>query len=417
MAIPAHVKIKNGELPAHPGVYFMKDAKGTLMYIGKATSLRTRVSSYFTRPADARIEKMVSQIAEIDYQETPSAIEALMLEAELIKRYQPPYNVMEKDDKSFVFLVFTKEDFPEPMLIRGHELHRMKKNAFMKTFGPFRSASAVRAALDALRKAFPWTTCKPGRKRSCFYRHLNLCPGVCTGEISSADYKKIIRGLIRVLEGKRTQVIKELTAEMNAAATNEDFETAARLRDRLYGLEHVRDFAVIKYERVNRSAVIDIYGRIEAYDISNTLGEEPVASMTVTENGVSKRSEYRKFKIKTVQGANDVAMMEEALTRRFAQTDWPKPDIIVIDGGMGQVNAARRALEKHGIKIPLVGLAKGFDRKQDQLVYDHSDVELGRLVHAFKGLLTKTRDEAHKYAIGYHRKLRGKKFLPDQEKK
>lgn len=433
--IPTHVKIKNDELPPRPGVYFMKNAAGKLLYIGKATSLKSRVSSYFVRPADDRIAKMVTQIAQIDYQETPTAIEALMLEAELIKRFQPPYNVMEKDDKSFVYLVFTKDPFPEPELIRGHELVRMPKNAFLKTFGPFQSAAAVRAALDALRKAFPWTTCKPGRKRACFYRHLGMCPGVCTDEITSKEYKKIIRGLILVLTGKRSQVLKQMTKDMANAAKSSDFETAAKFRDRLYALEHVRDLSVMKRETPRASGVIDIYGRIEAYDISNTLGEQAVGSMVVMENGIPKKSEYRKFRIKTITGANDFAMIEEVLTRRFSHDievianendtanehrersnpqTWPTPDLLVIDGGWGQVNAAKRALAKYNLNIPMVGLAKGFDRKQDVLVYRKDDFELGRLAHAFKPFLQKIRDEAHRFAISYHRKLRGKKFLTEK---
>lgn len=190
MAIPSHVTIKNGELPPRPGVYFMKTAKGELLYIGKATSLRSRVSSYFTRPADQRIANMVTKIGRIEYEETPTAVEALILESALIKKHQPPYNVDSKDDKSMIHLAFTKEDYPRPVLIRGFELARTPKGQFLKVFGPFKSAASVEAALDALRKSFPWTVCRPGQKRPCFYRHLGTCPGVCTGEISSADYMR-----------------------------------------------------------------------------------------------------------------------------------------------------------------------------------------------------------------------------------
>jgi len=419
MAIPDRVTIQNDELPPRPGVYFMKDADGKLLYIGKATSLRSRVGSYFTRPADARIEKMVTKIASIEYRETPTAVEALVLEAALIKKHQPPYNVMEKDDKSFVYLGFTREDYPQPVLVRGHELARMPKRRFIATFGPFRSASAVRAALDALRKAFPWTTCRPGRKRPCFYRHLRLCPGVCTGDITPDAYREIIDRLIGFFSGKRTAVIKEMRAAMDAASKDERFEDAADLRDRLWALEHVRDIAVLKREDAALDRFIDIFGRIEGYDISNIGGKDAVGSMVVFVDGEPRRSAYRIFGIRTVEGSNDTAMMAEVFDRRFARSlrktkgerSWPLPDLILVDGGVGQMNVARKALEKYGLHIPLVGIAKGFDRKQDELVYDKKDIELARLVQAFKPVLQHVRDEAHRFAITSHRRKRGKRFL------
>ncbi len=404
----------------------MRDATGKLMYVGKATSLKSRVASYFTRPASERIARMVQQITSIDWQETPTAIEALMLEAALIKKHQPPYNVMEKDDKSFSYLVFTKEPFPRPQLIRGRELTQTSKKKFLKIFGPFTSASSVRASLDALRPTFPWSTCQPQQKRRCFYRHLGLCPGVCTGEINSKDYKKIISRLIEFFEGKRTRVVSAMEKEMDQLSKAEKYEAAAELRDRLAALGHVRDFAVLKRESPFADTAIDVFGRIEAYDISNTLGEDAVGSMVVFEDGEPKKSEYRKFKIKTVSGANDYAMMEEVLRRRFAHDAqvarsgevrpeagdmWPRPNLIVIDGGAGQVGVAKKVLDDYGLNIPLVGLAKGPDRKQDVPVYDSADYELARTVHTHKKILQHVRDEAHRFAVGYHRKLRGKEFI------
>lgn len=433
MAIPKHISIKEGRLPPTPGVYIMKDVGGKILYIGKATSLRSRVSSYFVRPADDRIAAMVQKIRSVDYQKTPTAVEALMLEANLIKKFQPPYNVLEKDDKSFLYLTFSREPYPRPVLIRGHELARLPKRQFLKVFGPYRSAAAVEGALDILRKVFPWTTCqpaaagKPGRKRPCFYRHLGLCPGVCTGEISPTDYRKIIRGLMRFFDGKWAEVIRDTRAAMKKASAEERFEEAAALRSRLYQLQHIRDIAVLKREDARLDAAINIFGRIEGYDISNIGGKEAVGSMVVFVDGRPKKSEYRKFAIKTVQGSNDTAMMEEVLRRRFgrwrlspngtvpsAAMRWPKPDLILIDGGIGQMNAAKRALEAASLSIPLVAIAKGFDRKRDELVYDKSDYELARLVLAFKPMLQHLRDEAHRFAITYHRRLRGRVFLPKE---
>lgn len=413
MAIPESVKLKEKELPPSPGVYFMKDSAGKIMYVGKATSLRTRVSSYFVRPADARIAQMVKKIREIDWEETPTAVEALILESKYIKKLQPPYNVRDKDDKSRVYLAFTREDYPRPVLVREHELARMPKKQFLKTFGPYGSAGAVQGALDALRKAFPWSTCKPGRGRPCFYVHLGQCPGVCTGDITPRDYKVIIRGLMRYFDGKRGEVVRSLKRNMKAAAEREDFETAAAYRDRLWALDHIRDMAVMKRDDAELKQFIDVFGRVEGYDISNISGQDAVGSMVVFIDGRPKKSAYRKFRIKTVQGANDTAMMEEVLRRRFARKGdagkWPLPDLILIDGGRGQLNVAKRVLEAHKLDIPLVGIAKGFDRKQDELVYDKGDNELARLVRAFKPLLQQVRDEAHRFAISYHRKLRRKR--------
>jgi len=390
----------------------MKDSSGKLLYIGKATSLKSRVTSYFTRPRDARISMMVSKIRRIDYEETPTAIEALMLESRLIKKHQPPYNVDEKDDKSFIHLAFTREPFPKPVLIRGHELARASKKQFLGTFGPFRSSASIRAALDALRRTFPWTTCQPGRKRPCFYRHLGQCPGVCTGEINSPEYKKIIRELMRFFSGDRAGVVRALRAAMKRSAKARNYEEAAEIRDRLFALDHVREDTVLKSED-KLSAPIDIFGRVEGYDISNTGGQDSVASMVVFEDGEPKKSQYRTFMIKTVRGANDVASLAEVLLRRFAHDGegWRKPDLILVDGGVPQVSAAKRALEESGVKVPLVGMAKGPDRKGEELVFDKTDYELARLVTAFKPMLRQVRDEAHRFAIAFHRRRRAKSFL------
>ncbi len=415
MAIPSIIQLKNGELPTTPGVYFMKDAHGKILYIGKATSLKTRVASYFSKSQDSRIAAMVGKIHRIEYEPTPTTIEALMLESKLIKKHQPPYNVMEKDDKSAVHLAFTREPFPHPVLIRGYELARMPTRRFLGTFGPFRSSASVRAALDALRRSFPWTACAPGKKRPCFYRHLGLCPGVCTGEISSAEYKKIIRALMQFFHGERTAVVRQMRREMAAAAKERRYEDAAAIRNRLSVLDHVRDVAVLKREDAKLDEFVNVFGRIEGYDISNIGGDEPVGSMVVFEDGEPKKSAYRIFHIRTVHGSNDTAMIAEVFRRRFSRAAegerWPQPDLILVDGGVGQLNAAKTVLDRYGINIPLIGIAKGFDRKQDELVYDKGDHELARLIHAFKPMLQHVRDEAHRFAITRHRRLRAKAFL------
>jgi excinuclease ABC subunit C len=423
MAIPKRVTIKHGPLPAKPGVYLFRDARGRLLYIGKATSLKTRVNSHFVRPHDARIAKMTEQADSIEYIETPTAVEALMLESRLIKKHQPHYNVLSKDDKSYIHLAFTKEDFPRPVFIRQHELARLPKSQFLKVLGPFRSAGSVQAALDATRKAFPWTECrppKPGKSgRPCFYRHLGQCPGVCTAEIKPAEYRKIIRQLIRFLEGGRDKVTAELEAAMSKAAAEDRFEDAALIRDRLAALNQVRDLSVLKREEPTGLKPIDIYGRIEGYDISNISGTDTVGSLVTFVDGRPRKSQYRKFIVQSVDGPDDTKAMAEVLMRRLehapsraksASQAWPLPDLILVDGGVGQVNAANQVLKKAGMPIPVVGIAKGPDRKGEELVFAKNDYELARLTAAFKPLLLKVRDEAHRFAITFHRQRRSRRL-------
>lgn len=421
MKLPGQIRLKEQEIPESPGVYYMKDAEGNLLYVGKAVSLARRIPQYWQRPHGEHIEKMVPLIARVDWTLVPTAIEALILEANEIRRFKPPYNVIGKDDSSFLHLAITNDPYPKPVLIRGYELEATPKDEFKRVFGPYTSSTSLRAALELTRKMFHWSDCSPGQKRPCFYYHIKLCPGVCVGAISKRDYAKIIRRLILFFDGKKGQVLKETERQMKSAAKLEDFEEAAKLRNLMFALTHIQDVSVIKREDVSderRDVGINIFGRVEAYDISNTLGEQAVASGVVFIDGLPRKSLYKKFRIKTVKGANDVAMMKEVMLRRFAHSDsedhsedWKLPDILVVDGGRGQVGAALDALKELNLKIPTVGLAKGFDRKQDVLVYGEKTPELVRVATRYKQILQHARDEAHRFAISYHRSRRGKKFL------
>ncbi|MBU1448305.1 excinuclease ABC subunit UvrC [Patescibacteria group bacterium] len=416
MAIPASIKIKNGVLPDAPGVYLMKDAKGKVIYVGKASSLKRRVSSYFQRPSDDRISQMVREIRRIDYLVKPTAIEALILEANLIKHYFPPYNIKDKDNKSFLYLVITKEEFPKPLLVRGSDLGDDATNRYKAVFGPYTSPRSLRAALDLIRKAIPWSMCEPGQPKPCFYRHLNLCPGVCDGTISKKDYAKIIRDLIRFFDGKKDVVMKTFVQEMRVAAKEKRYEDAATLRDRIHALEHIRDIAVLKREdddvdRIREGeAPVDLYGRIEGYDISNISGTSSVASMVVFEDGAPVKQEYRTFRIRSVPGSNDVASIRETLMRRF-RNPWRHPDLLLIDGGKPQVNAGTSVIRELELGIPVVGLAKGPKRKKDELVCDKNNLEICIACGKSLPLLVAVRDEAHRFAVAYHRRLRGRKML------
>jgi len=302
-------------------------------------------------------------------------------------------------------------------------------------FGPYTSGPSLRKALDLVRRSIPWSDCSPpevtGRTRSCFNVHIGKCLGVCAGIVDAKSYKRVIRHLILFFEGKKAVLIRQMEKEMKAAAKAERFEEAARLRNNMSALEHIRDVALIMREDVElplektpSEGMIDLDGRIEAYDISNISGTSAVGSMVVFEEGKPARDKYRKFKIKTVKGSNDFAMLAEVLRRRLkrfspltkggangGRDGWPLPEIMVIDGGEGQVIAVRHIMEELGVEVPLIGIAKGFDRKQDRLVYDRGDLELARVANRGKELFQKARDESHRFAVRYHRELRGRKSL------
>ncbi|MEK7632189.1 MAG: excinuclease ABC subunit UvrC [Patescibacteria group bacterium] len=451
--IPSSIRILHDELPDAPGVYLYYDVAGKLLYIGKATSLKKRVGSYFTKSHNSRIADLVANIARIDHVQTPTVIEALVLESNQIRKNQPPYNILSRDDKSFLYLCITNEDFPKPVLLRGLDLERMgiqpftkslspvAKKKFLAVFGPYISSRSLRTALDLVRRSIPWSVCEPGKK-ACFDAQIGRCPGVCTGAISKKEYRKIIRQLIQFFEGKKTSIVKQMMKEMKRAALAKDFELAAGLRNKVNALEHVNDVALITREddwsvqddnspslrrrESEGGEFINILGRVEAYDIANISGTSNVASMVVFENGQPNKAMYRKFKIKTFKGANDVAAMEEVLQRRLkrargkgqgAEKGWELPDVMVIDGGEGQVNRVKDVLADLGFSIPIIGIAKGFDRKQDRLVYDESNPELRRIAESSKEILQRARDEAHRFAGAYHRVLRSKNSgIPKRKK-
>ncbi len=393
------------KLPETPGVYLMKDEKDRLLYVGKAGNLRRRVSSYFTRPHDNRIQKLVEEIDHIEHRTTDTAIEALVLEAELIKKYEPPFNIREKDGKSFLFVGITRETFPRVSLVRGKDLDKKDKK-WRKTFGPFTAASSLREALRILRKVFPFNTHDPDKKytRPCFDYQLGLCPGLCAHSISRAEYSKTLRNLILFLSGEKKKIITQLQKEMKLASRNLEFEKAQKLQRQLFALEHIQDVALISEGEISGGEFVDRGDyRIEGYDISNISGMSAVGSMVVAVNGRMAPEEYRKFKIRTVQGANDVGMMAEVLERRFSNK-WPLPQLLLMDGGAPQVNAARKVLQKLKLSIPVVGLAKGPERKRnDTIGLIPRGVNLETLI--------KVRDEAHRFAISYHRQIRAREFI------
>lgn len=411
MSVKNFQKIRE-RLPAKPGVYFFKDVHKKILYIGKAISLKSRVGAYFHAVHDNRIEQMLKNAESVEWKELDSALEALVLEAHLIRRHKPKYNVLEKDDKTFVSIGITAEDFPKICIVRSTEMSRYKK--FKKIYGPFPSAVFAKLALKILRKIFPFRTkCRPFSQKKCLDAHIGLCPGICIGAISQEEYAKNIRHLILFFEGEKQSILRLLKKEMNDFAKKQEFEKAAEKRNQIHALTHVRDAAFMREENflhavgMRHDALLqnNIPQRIEAYDISHLGGQLATGSMAVFINGKIDSSEYRQFRIKNFAPANDPAQMAEILSRRLGHTEWPLPNLILLDGGLAQFHQGEKILHFYHVHIPLIALAKGPTRK-------------GRKLFSTKNapvipieLLEELRDEAHRFAIRYHRKLRDKEFL------
>jgi excinuclease ABC subunit C len=575
----SQLKEQLSSIPAKPGVYWMKDEKGKVIYVGKAVNLRNRVRSYFHASADhsPKMHYLRQDIADLDFIVTASELEALILECNLIKKYQPRYNVRLKDDKRYPYIKITWQE-PYP---RIYTVRRMQDDG-AKYYGPFTATWAVSQTLDLLRKIFPYLTCKreiTGQdKRACLYYHIGRCPGPCIGAVSQEEYRALVSQICRFLEGKSEEIIDDLRAQMVAASERLEFERAAALRDQIVALERVierqrvvssalADEDVIAFARQNGDACVQVFfirrgrligreyfvlegtsdedarqimtsfvkqfydkaayvppkillqsqidealiiqswlrskrgtkvtlkvpqrgqkkdlvqmaaenaaetlahlraqwlldegksvealaelqehlelaqppSRIECYDISTIQGKAATGSMVVFVKGVPRKSDYRRFKIRTVEGADDYAMMQEVLRRRFRRAGaetrekgemaedkavrlsasrlsstkshdeaWTiLPDLVVVDGGKGQLNAAWEVMDEYGLReaVPVVGLAK---EREEIFVPGQPDPIL--LPRGSQGLflMQRIRDEAHRFALQYHRRLREKKTL------
>ena len=423
--IPSFIDRKS--IPHKPGVYQFKDKSGRVIYVGKAIDLYHRVSSYFSdkyRSANV-IHPRVEEIALVNTVIVESELEALILEANLIKKYLPRFNVSLKDDKDYLYIKITKEDFPKVITARINDL----KGA-LKYFGPFPSSRTVRDTLKDLRRVFPWCNNKKQKSniknqnfRPCFYYHINQCPGVCRGEISKKDYRKNIFRLIKLLEGKKEHLVEGLVSEMNDASNNQNFEKALIVKKMIQGIAYLtqpnRTKAYLEnpnfLEEEKELALEDlkevlnlnkIPERIECYDISNLQGHESTGSMVVLTNGEIDKSQYRRFKIRISGKPNDVGMHREMIRRRLKHPEWPIPDLIIIDGGIAQVNGVNHELRTMNYELPVFGLAK---RMEWLYAPGGAVIKLPKSNLASK-LLRKIRDEAHRFAINYHRKLRSKSF-------
>jgi len=430
-------------LPKEPGVYFHKDATGTIIYVGKAARLNNRVRQYFqkSRTRDVKTEALVGEIVDTDWMVVESELEALFLEAEMIRRYMPRYNILLRDDKSMVYIrVDYDSDFPTV----GTTRRPLDDGA--RYFGPYLSTLSVRQALKVLRRVFPFATRRiPGQKRATLHYHLGLDPGLEEGKTSLADYRANLRKLMAVIEGRRHDIERELEKEMKQKAKLHDYEGAAKVRNQLFALQNLNQqviFSDKEFLDISKdhalNELVDLLGlkafpkRIEGYDISHMQGSDAVASMVVFTNGVSNKGEYRKFKTRKDQN-NDFYNMNETIKRRLSEKNrkaWGTPDLFLIDGGKGQLDAAVRARDEMGCEhVPFIGLAK----REEQIVIDKhrsnvtlhpevlqklggyttesEDFTLVNVPHSTNvvKLLQRIRDESHRFAVSYHSVLKRKR--------
>lgn len=415
-------------MPETPGVYFMKDVKERVLYIGKAKNLKNRVSTYFHESyGDPRIRAMVAQVDHIEVLQAPSEVDALLMEARLIKDIQPRYNDRLKDDKSFTMLAITGfDDFPKVWVVRETDEPAGER------IGPFTSAGELRDAVRVLQKIFKFATCAiemrvddPKRRhfRPCLLHAIRRCSAPCADKISKERYAADIELLRKFLRGGREEVVADLRARMKAASKKLEFERAGELRDQIKALDGLSRRSGLDYlegditpmdpreglEELGRALGVRLR-TIEGVDIAHVQGSESVGSLVNFVDGIPFKSGYRKYRIKTVEGIDDYAMIREVVTRRFRRLDEEGkvfPDLLLIDGGVGQLNAAKAAFADLGLAPPLVvSLAK----EEETLFRDGQPVPLAKSSPALR-LLMYVRDEAHRFAQHYHHQLRRKALI------
>ncbi len=412
-------KVIVSKLPSKPGVYFFRDSKGKILYIGKATSLKDRVRSYFSGDIEKTrgplIVKMLEDFKTVDHYVTDSVLEALVLEAHLIKKHHPEANVALKDDRSFNFVVITKEDFPRVIVMRGRELFLSSLGEkpistlpfkVAHTFGPFTHPGQLREALKMIRRMFPYRDekCEALSGIPCWSSQIGLCPGVCTGKISKEDYAKTIENIVLFFEGNKKELVKNLEKQMKSFAKEKKFEEADLAKRTLFALNHIQDISLIKDDIKRGIDPTEIF-RVESYDIAHMAGQNVVGVMTVVENGEAKRSDYRRFKIrseavlKDSRGVNDTKALAEVLTRRLGHLEWMFPNLIVVDGGTAQKRIMEKILKEHHQNIPVVSVVKDERHKPREILGDKRWLK-------YESDILLSNAEAHRYGIGYHKKLR-----------
>jgi excinuclease ABC subunit C len=433
MPVNEQIRRKLGVLPHKPGVYLMKDRFGTVIYVGKARDLRKRVSTYF-HPSrrmgwDLKLNALVEAIHDVDTYPVRTEPEALLLEGKLIKEYHPRYNVSFRDDKRFLLIKINLKD-PIPRFL----LTRLRQEDGARYFGPFVHSASARHTLSLARRKFNLRGCRPftpGEEdyKHCLYGHLKYCTAPCIGNVSQEDYRRQVLAACEFLDGQTGEMERELEEQMKKAAAGEDFEKAAQYRDAVGDLrrttQKTKQFPRVPYTlpvaldpQRDLSELAQALGlaappaRIEGFDISNISGTFAVASMVSFREGKPDRANYRRFRMKSVSGQDDFACMAEAVRRRYTrlarEAPGALPDLIVIDGGKGQLNAALGELARLGLnEIPIIGLAKEFEEIHRPGAGE--PLRLGADSGALK-LLQRVRDESHRFANTYNARLRLKKI-------
>jgi len=366
------------KLSPKSGVYQFISSKGVVLYVGKATSLKQRVSHYFDKKLEPRLKEMVENAGSLKTIETESVLEAVILEANLIKKYWPKYNIKDRDDRSFVYIAIPKGDFPKPIIGRERELKTMAPKG--QIFGPYQGIRIVREALKIIRRVFPYSTCKANSGKPCFDYQIGLCPGLCIGKISKQEYAKNIKNIILLLKGEKAKLLKKLEKENPEQAL---------------ALKHIQDVSLVKTDDL-LPPILYREERIEGYDISHLTGKETYGAMVVFRNGEADKRDYRLFKIKNSPASDDLRALEEVISRRLKHLEWSYPDLFLIDGGRPQIQFIEKLFKAKKIKIPIIGLSK---YAGDKLVFGKNlSSALKDNLISQKHLLERVRDEAHRFA-------------------
>lgn len=458
--MPVNMTKIHKEIPSTSGVYFFKDVSGNILYIGKAGNLKARLQSYFVSSRDIGLakERMLKEATSVSWREAKSEIEALIWEAELIKKHAPRYNVLMRDDKNYTFVGFSKEPFPRIVVThqpikkvrsknQESRINAKTRKHEVEYVGPFTEGTFIKYILRSLRRAFPYCTCKELHNRRCQNAAIGLCAEICclktkiipeflhahkekTLAESTREYRRNVSTIRDILSGKRKHILKKLRKEMEATSKTYNFEVAAEKRNQIWALERIfehspyikKEWAVENKKGLKElEQLLQLTGpitRIEGYDISNIYGQDAVGSMVVFIDGIPDKNEYRKFKIKTIKGANDPAMINEILSRRFYNTAWQLPEAMLIDGGKTQLHAALAAkgafvitarktltpeMRKRIESLPIVSIAK---REEELYIPQRPEpIPLNSMPASILHLIQQVRDEAHRFAVSYHRKL------------
>ncbi len=415
------IKEKLKKLPKSPGIYFFKNKSKKIIYVGKASVLKNRVSQYFLKSQkhSLKTQKLIENVFDFDILICDSEIDALIQEAYFIKKYNPKYNIVLRDDKNYFFVGITKEGFPRIFIT-----HQVQKIKNAKYIGPFTEGFALKETLKLLRKIFPYRHCVKLPKKACLQYHLKRCLAPCIDKSTKTNIKKNIRYIEKILKGEKQNILKKLELEIKKYSKEEKFEKAQEIKKQIENIKKIFEhkYSLQNFKNIKRNLINweksekyiqnllntkNKISRVECYDISNISGKHAVGSMVVFNNGLPNKKEYRKFKIKfSGDEPNDPKMMQEILKRRFLHENWQKADLIILDGGKTQLNAVLKTADEKQLIISLA--------KKNEEIYTTSSLlpfPTEKMPEDLKFFFQQIRNEAHRFAITFHRKLRAKKFL------